>query len=165
MDKALLEAALIAVKDCLKVQKGETVLVVTDSELREIGEAILEAAKGLEAEAMLMEIIPRERNGEEPPDAVTAAMMKSDVVVAPTSKSLTHTGARRKACAEGSRVATMPGILRETMIRCLNADYYAISDRTKRLRWSMVAPFCGAARKQQIQRPLGKTQIWGKAQL
>ena len=133
MDKALLDAAFIAVKDCLKVQKGETVLIVTDSELREIGEALLEASKGLEAEAMLMEIIPRERNGEEPPEAVTAAMMKSDVVVAPTSKSLTHTGARRKACSEGARFATMPGILRDTMIRCLNADYYAIADRTKKL--------------------------------
>ncbi len=133
MDKALLDSAVIAVKDCLNVQKGETVLVVTDSVLREIGEALLEAAKGLETEAMLMEIIPRERNGEEPPDAVTAAMMKCDVVVAPTSMSLTHTAARRKACAEGARVATMPGILRETMIRCLSADYYAIADRTKRL--------------------------------
>ncbi|MCK4350383.1 MAG: aminopeptidase, partial [Candidatus Krumholzibacteria bacterium] len=65
MDKALLDSAVIAVKDCLKAQKGEKVLVVTDSELREIGEALLEAARSLETEAMLMEIIPRERNGEE----------------------------------------------------------------------------------------------------
>jgi leucyl aminopeptidase (aminopeptidase T) len=133
MDKALLDAALIAVKDCLRVQKGEKVLVVIDPELREIGEALLEAATSLEAEAMLLEMLPRTRNGEEPPDVVTAAMMKSDVVVAPTTMSLTHTAARRKACAEGARVATMPGILRETMIRCLNADYYAIAERTKRL--------------------------------
>jgi leucyl aminopeptidase (aminopeptidase T) len=133
MDKALLDSAVIAVKDCLKAQKGEKVLVVTDSELREIGEALLEAARSLETEAMLMEIIPRERNGEEPPEPVTHAMMKSDVVIAPTSKSLTHTAARRQACAEGTRVATMPGILRETMIRCLSADYYAIAERTKKV--------------------------------
>jgi leucyl aminopeptidase (aminopeptidase T) len=133
MDKALLDAALTAVKDCLKVQKNEKVLVVTDSELREIGEALLEAARSLGAEAMLMEMIPRTRNGEEPPDAVTAAMMQCDAVVAPTVMSLTHTAARRKACGEGARVATMPGILRETMIRCLNADYYAIAERTKKL--------------------------------
>jgi leucyl aminopeptidase (aminopeptidase T) len=133
MDKALLDSAVIAVKDCLKAQKGEKVLVVTDSELREIGEALLEAARSLETEAMLMEIIPRERNGEEPPEPVTHAMMKSDVVIAPTSKSLTHTAARRRACAEGARVATMPGILRDTMIRCLSADYYAIADRTRKV--------------------------------
>jgi aminopeptidase len=133
MDKALLDAAVIAVKDCLKAQKGETVLVVTDTELREIGDALLAAARSLETEAMLMEIIPRERNGEEPPEPVTHAMMRSDIVIAPTSKSLTHTAARRKACAEGARVATMPGILRETMIRCLNADYFAIADRTKKV--------------------------------
>jgi leucyl aminopeptidase (aminopeptidase T) len=139
MDKALLDAALTAVKDCLKVQKNEKVLVVTDSELREIGEALLEAAKSLGAEAMLMEMLPRTRNGEEPPDAVTAAMMQSDVVVAPTSMSLTHTAARRKACSEGARVATMPGILRETMIRCLNADYYSIAERTKKLTAMLTA--------------------------
>ena len=133
MDKALLDSAVIAVKDCLKAQKGEKILVVTDSELREIGEALFEAARSLETETILMEIIPRERNGEEPPEPVTHAMMKSDIVIAPTSKSLTHTAARRQACAEGARVATMPGILRDTMIRCLSADYYAIADRTRKL--------------------------------
>lgn len=139
MDKPLLDAAVIAVKDCLKVQKGEIALVVTDTALSEIGAAIYEAARSLEAEAIYMEILPRGRNGEEPPEPVTKAMIHSDVVIAPTSKSLTHTAARRQACSAGARVATMPGILKETMIRCLNADYYAIAERTKKLADLMTA--------------------------
>jgi len=133
MDKALFDAALIAARDCMKVQKGELFLVVTDTELVEIGEALVEAGRTLEAEVVMMKMLPRSRNGEEPPENIVQAMIHSDVVIAPTIMSLTHTGARRQACAAGSRVATMPGIQRETMIRGLNADYYAIADRTKRV--------------------------------
>lgn len=133
MDKALLDAAVIAVRDCLKIGKSELLLVVTDTELKEIGEALKEAGRSLEADVVLMEMLPLSRNGEEPPRNVTQAMLHSDAVVAPTSKSLTHTGARREACAAGARVATMPGITKDTMIRCLKADYYAIADRTEKV--------------------------------
>jgi len=133
MDKALLKAAMIALGDCMKLAANESVLIVTDAKLLDIGHALRQAAIDLGADPVLIEIQPRSRDGEEPPPSVAQAMMKSDVVVIPTSRSLTHTAARRQACAAGARVATMPGILRETMIRCLNADYYAIAERTKRL--------------------------------
>jgi leucyl aminopeptidase (aminopeptidase T) len=58
--------------------------------------------------------------------------MKSvDVVICPTEKSLTHTNARREASALGVRVATMPGISIETMVRCLNADADKIIELTR----------------------------------
>ncbi len=133
MDTSLLKAAVIALKDCMKLAAGESVLIVTDAKLLPIGKALKQAALELGADPVLIEMEPRSRDGEEPPASVAQAMMKSDVVLVPTSKSLTHTAARRQACAAGARVATMPGILRETMIRCLNADYYAIAERTKRL--------------------------------
>lgn len=133
MDKKLMDAAMIAVRDCLKVTEGETLLVVTDTEKAEIGEALLAAGKELGALAMMMKMYPLSRNGEEPPGPVLEAMLASDVVVAPTSKSLTHTAARRKTCEKGGRMATMPGITVDTMVRGLNADYYAIAERTKRI--------------------------------
>lgn len=133
MDKALMDAAMIAVKDCCKVRNDELLLVVTDTELIEIGEALMEAGRSTGAVPMLMKIYPLSRNGEEPPAPVAEAMTKSDVVIAPTSKSLSHTAARRNACAAGARVATMPGITIDTMVRGLNADYHAIAERTKRV--------------------------------
>jgi leucyl aminopeptidase (aminopeptidase T) len=133
MDEALMKAAMIAVKDCLRVQKNELLLVVTDTELIEIGEALMEAGHSLGAVPILMKIYPLSRNGEEPPEPVAEAMAKSDVVIAPTSKSISHTAARRNACAAGTRVATMPGITKETMIRGLGADYHAIAERTRRI--------------------------------
>ena len=133
MDTALLKAATIALADCMKLARGESVLVVTDSKLLGIGKALRQAALDLGADPVLIEMEPRSRDGEEPPASVAQAMLKSDVVVVPTARSLTHTAARRQACAAGARVATMPGILRETMIRCLSADYYAIAERTRRV--------------------------------
>ncbi len=133
MDKALMDASIIAVRDCLKVRENETFLIVTDTFLREIGEGLARAGRSVGAGTVLMEMTPLSRNGEEPPEMVSQAMMHADAVLIPASKSLTHTAARRNACAKGARVATMPGITRDTMIRCLNADYYAIADRTRKL--------------------------------
>jgi leucyl aminopeptidase (aminopeptidase T) len=115
----------------MKLAQGESVLVVTDTKLLPIGKALRRAALDLGADPVLIEMAPRGRDGEEPPASVAQAMLKSDVIVVPTSRSLTHTAARREASSAGARVATMPGILRETMIRCLNADYYAIAERTR----------------------------------
>jgi leucyl aminopeptidase (aminopeptidase T) len=46
---------------------------------------------------------------------------------------LTHTAARREACAHGARIATLPGITEEMMIRTLAADYKTIATRSQSL--------------------------------
>jgi leucyl aminopeptidase (aminopeptidase T) len=133
LTRQLEAAARTALETCLAMKAGETVLVITDEPKREIGAAIWRMAKSLGAEAMLAEIIPRSRNGEEPPAPIAALMAASSVVLCPTSKSLTHTAARREACAHGARIATLPGVTEDMMIRCLSADYQAIAERSKRL--------------------------------
>ncbi|MFH1006364.1 MAG: aminopeptidase [Candidatus Latescibacterota bacterium] len=130
---ALRQAAEIAVRDCMGVRSGESVLVILDAPKRKIGLALWEVARDLGAEAMALEIIPRTINGEEPPAAVSEMMKQVDVILAPTSKSLTHTEARRTACAVGARAATLPGITEEILIRTLNADYRVIADRSRRV--------------------------------
>lgn len=133
LNEQLLAAARIAVKDCMDVRPGETVTIITDENKRNIGVALWQAAKELGAEAMLAEITPRSRNGEEPPAPIAALMAASSVVLCPTTKSVTHTEARRQACARGARIATLPGITEDMMIRCLSADYQAIAARSRKL--------------------------------
>jgi aminopeptidase len=60
-------------------------------------------------------------------------MRRADIVLCPTSKSLTHTDSRRAASLAGARVATLPGVTEAIMVRCLNADYEQIAARTHRL--------------------------------
>lgn len=133
LNEKLFAAARIAVKDCMDVRAGETVTIITDENKRNIGVALWQAAKELGAEAMLAEMTPRSRNGEEPPAPIAALMAASSVVLCPTTKSLTHTEARRQACARGARIATLPGITEDMMIRCLSADYQAIAARSRKL--------------------------------
>jgi leucyl aminopeptidase (aminopeptidase T) len=129
----LRHAALIAVRDCMGLRPGERLLVVTDEPLRKIGYALRQAGVDLGNEVVLAEIVPRKTNGEEPPAEVAALMALVDVVLCPTSKSLTHTDARRTASAKGVRIGTLPGVTEDIMVRCMSADYHAIAARTERL--------------------------------
>lgn len=133
LSSELLSAATVAVRDCMGVRPGETVLVVTDEPLRSLGYALWAATKNLGNEVMLIEMLPRRSNGEEPPREVAELMKMVDVVLCPTSKSLTHTDSRRAASAQGVRVATLPGVTEEIMVRCMNADYHRIAERTQKL--------------------------------
>ncbi len=133
MEDRFLKAAQTVVQRCLAVKSDETVLVVADQPEREIGNAIFEAAKEHCAEAFFLEIIPREHHGEEPPAQVAELMRAVDVVIAPTFRSLSHTEARRNACKSGTRIATLPGILRETFVRAMVTDYSKIFDLSTKL--------------------------------
>ncbi|GAB4379148.1 MAG: aminopeptidase [Calditrichia bacterium] len=128
--KSLENAALIAVRDCLAVKSGETVLVITDPLRRKIGFALYEAARELAKEAFLVEMKEREVNGQEPPPPIAELMKQVDVVICPTTKSLTHTNARRAACKAGARVGTLPGITEDMMMRTMSADYHKIAELT-----------------------------------
>ena len=133
MDKKLLNSSKIALADCMGLKKEETLLVITDEVKKEIGSALFEIGTKLCKEAVYVEMKSRQTNGEEPPEAIAEMMKRFDVVLCPTAKSLTHTNARREAVKLGARVGTMPGISKQTMIRCLNADYKKIIDLTYKL--------------------------------
>jgi aminopeptidase len=127
-------ASIIAIRDCMGAKKNESVLIITDENKREIGYSLFENAKRLGHQSFLVEMKAGKINGEEPPEAVAELMKKFDVVLVPTTKSITHTDARRNASAKGVRVATFPGITKEIMIRGMNADYKAISKRSIKLK-------------------------------
>ena len=128
------KAAIIAIKDCMGTKPNEKILVVSDEFKRDIGLNLFKNALGLGHNALYVEIKPNEHDGQEPPQEVAELMQKFDVVLCPTSTSLTHTAARRNASAKGCRVATFPGITKEVMIRCLNADYVSIAERSIHLK-------------------------------
>lgn len=128
------QASRIAIRDCMGAKPGEKILVITDEWAREIGLSLYHQAQHLGLEALLVEMKSRQFNGEEPPTEVAELMKKFDVVLCPTRRSLTHTEARRNASAQGVRIATLPGITREVMIRGLNADYFKISQLCLQLK-------------------------------
>ncbi|MDQ4024763.1 MAG: aminopeptidase [Actinomycetota bacterium] len=124
-------AAAAVLDDCLRVVAGEELLVVSDPGTRTIGEVLVAGGRERGAEAVLVEIAERASNGSEPPPSVAAAMVSCDVLIAPTTKSLSHTEARRAANAAGARAATMPGITEEMMARTMAADFSALRSRSR----------------------------------
>jgi aminopeptidase len=132
-------AATIALRDCLGLKEDESLLVVTDEALAPIGRALLDAGRRLTRRVLYLEMTSGEVNGAEPPPVVAEMMKRVQVVVAPTKRSLTHTEARRNACAAGARVATMPGITEDTLTRCLDADVKRIARRAELLAEMLTA--------------------------
>lgn len=119
-------------KTCFGIKRDETVLIVTDDHRIEIAREIEKAAKMLSDEVILMKMKSRSHNAEEPPSAIAEAMLHADVVLAPTTMSLTHTDTRKNACDKGVRVATMPGITMEMLKKGgLLADYREVSRNTE----------------------------------
>jgi len=138
-------------KTSLGIKKGETVLIVTDDNKLDIARGIERAARKLSDEVILVKMRPRSRHAEEPPQAVSEAMKNADVVIIPTTMSLSHTDARKAACAAGARVASMPGITEQMFKRGgLGADYKLV----KRIS-EMVARMLTKAKEVRIKTRLG----------
>jgi len=132
-DTGLRGPAETAVLQCLALESGESCLIVTDDERRPIGEALYAVASETTDDAMIIQYPPGDQHGEEPPGPVATAMASADVVLAPTTKSLTHTRARTDATDAGARVATLPGITEEVFTTGLDVDYTEIHAASERL--------------------------------
>jgi len=131
---ALRAAAETAVRQCLGLEAGESCAVVTDDDRAPIGEAIYEVASEITDDAVIVRYPPGETHGGEPPAPVAAAMAEADVVLAPTTKSLSHTRARTDANEAGARVATLPGITEDVFTTGLAADYESIAAHCEAVR-------------------------------
>lgn len=134
MNEKIVEISMNTLADCLGLKSGETFLVVTDESRKELAEALHEAGKRLGAESMLAVMKERAKSGEEPPEAIAAAMTKAQVVVCITKHSLTHTQARKQAAAAGARLATMPGITEDMFLEgAIAADYTQVKALTEKV--------------------------------
>jgi leucyl aminopeptidase (aminopeptidase T) len=110
------------VRDCLGVKEGEEVLVICNPATQRLSERLREGAAGAGADAVLAVISERASHAAEPPRNVAEAMAASDVVLAPTVQSLSHTAARKRASEAGARCASLPGVTEEMLARVMSAD-------------------------------------------
>ena len=124
-------AVRAVVRDCLGVRDGEDVLVICNPATYELGERLRAAAAEARADAVLAVMEERASHAAEPPDPVAGAMLRADVVLAPTIQSLSHTAARKAATEAGVRIATLPGVTADTLARAMSADMGELRRRSK----------------------------------
>jgi len=134
MTQELDRAVRTVLRDCLRIEPGEEVLVICNPVTEDIGALMRIEAEGDGAFATLAVISELDSNGAEPPTPVAAAMVAAEVVLAPTIQSLSHTNARRAATQAGVRIATLPGVTEDMLSRLMNADM-----RTLRRRGAAIA--------------------------
>jgi leucyl aminopeptidase (aminopeptidase T) len=127
----LTESANTVVERCLAIKAGEEVVVVADAATRTIGEALRERAAQAGADAVLALMDAREMHGNEPPRTIAAALLSSDVFIAPTSRSLSHTTARKRATDAGARGATLPGVTEDMLARTMAIDFEQMAARSR----------------------------------
>lgn len=125
------QAGRVVVERCLGVRPGEQVLVVSDPGTADIGRALRDQAAGAGADAVLMLMDARANDGAEPPPTVAAALRSCEVFIAPTTKSLSHTTARKAASDAGARGATMPGVTAEMLARVMAVDFPGMAQRSQ----------------------------------
>lgn len=126
-------AAETAIRDCMGLRDTESCLVVTDDERERIGETLHAVAGEVTDATAIVRYPPGDQHGEEPPASVASAMTSADVVLAPTTRSLSHTRARTDANEAGARVVTLPGVTEEVFVTGLDADYDRIAATCERL--------------------------------
>lgn len=149
------ESVVEMLKTNLALKEGETLLVLTDfpSAQEWIRRNTTEIMKMIDTSLLAKEVAaiakkwyadcPTEfypycalgRSGAELPKEIEEKMIKSDVVIAITTYSLTHTEARENACRAGSRIASMPGFSPDMFYTggVMSVDYAKMREESKRI--------------------------------
>ena len=127
-NQSLRAPAQTAIEQCMNLQAEESCAIVTDGKRQAVGEALYEVATETTENATILRYPVGDQHGEEPPEPVAGAMTSADVVLAPTTKSLSHTTARIETCEAGARMATLPGITDGVFLMGLDADYDSIRE-------------------------------------
>jgi leucyl aminopeptidase (aminopeptidase T) len=143
-------AVSTVIRRCLAVRPGEEVVIVVDGPTRAIGEALRDEASAAGGDAVLTVMDPRDNDGTEPPASVAAALKASAAFIAPTSRSLSHTVARKQASDAGARGATMPGVTEDMLARVMAVDFDAMAARSQ-----AVAELLSAAATAHVTCPRG----------
>ncbi|MEK6984660.1 MAG: aminopeptidase [Nanoarchaeota archaeon] len=110
-------------KDCINLKSNESCLIITDSHLKPIGNSLYKnSLKITNKSELILTTIPK-THGTEPPKYISNEMLNYDVVLMPTTMSLSHTKARKNASLKGARIASMPGITIDMMKRALDINF------------------------------------------
>ena len=147
----MVKGAKRVVETCVGVRPGEQVLIVTEGEKLPIAKAVAQAVYAVDAEPMIALMLPRERDGQEPPAAIAAAMKESDAFIAVVGKSITHTHAVKEACKRGSRGVVLTQFTQELMTKGgLEADFREVAPTCK-----AVAGILAGAKEVRLTTPHG----------
>jgi leucyl aminopeptidase (aminopeptidase T) len=122
------KAGTVVMRDCMAVRSDESVLIVTDDKAIDEAAIFFEAAKQFTKNVTLITMPAGTEHAQEPLPEVASLMKQYTVALLVTTCSLSHTQARKAACVAGTRIASMPTITHEMILRTLPIDYTEIAE-------------------------------------
>lgn len=139
--RKLQQAVTALLLKCMGLRRGESCLVVCDNTRKELGSAVYKAASKITDATSLTLVQSPEPGGwlSETLARLEKEMVSRDVILMLTGRSLSHTNARRRAVEGGARLASMPGITGDILLRAASANYHAIGKKSERLRDMLTA--------------------------
>ncbi|RLM53425.1 aminopeptidase [Halobellus sp. Atlit-31R] len=134
LDLEMVRASTAIVEQCLSVEEGEEVLVVTDPRKTGVARSIATAATAAGANTVIATMPLLESHGNEPPATVTEAMVAADVVFTCTTKAITHTRARLRAAENGVRTGILRSVTEDMMVEgAMSVDFEELRRQTEAL--------------------------------
>ena len=121
-------------KKVLDLKPNESFLMITDEQKKELAMQVYKYAKNITPSARIEIMKNLKVNGQEPESDVAELMLNHDVQFYLTSKSLSHTDARRNATKKGRRIISAPGLTNSIINRCVDIDYDKLIKFHDRLR-------------------------------
>ncbi len=134
----------------LGVKKKEHFLILYDPTRERLANRFKKVADETIEKVEMLKIAELKINGQEPPKRAAEALKKCNTAVILTSKSISHTKARRDATAKGVRIGSMPGITESIIRRSIDIDYPQLKEDTKKVALAM-----NKAKKVKITTALG----------
>ena len=120
--------------NCFKAKKNESVLIIYDSKKARVVKSFLSASREVCKNVELIRIPIGKVSGEEPQKKVAELMKSKAIILAVTTKSITHTQASKNACNSGARIATMAGITEAIIKRTFETDPKEMSKLTEKVK-------------------------------
>ncbi|PLW80512.1 leucyl aminopeptidase [Candidatus Woesearchaeota archaeon] len=117
----------------VRLKSHESCLILTDTEMIEVARPFYDYVKNIIDDASFHIMQPTNKHGDEPEPEAAKLLKENDISIMITKYSLSHTKARRNATENGARIVSMPGILIETINRCIDIDYDELHDTNMKL--------------------------------
>ncbi|TFG19882.1 MAG: leucyl aminopeptidase [Promethearchaeota archaeon] len=125
--------ARTVVQTCAKVKAGEMVVILTEPAMGSIAKIVALEVEEVGAEPIIISMIPRISDGQEPPKTAADAMLASDVFISAVKTSITHTHAVKNAVKNGSRGIFMTQFTEEILMGGgIEADFEKIAPICKK---------------------------------
>jgi leucyl aminopeptidase (aminopeptidase T) len=126
-------AISIIINKNLAVKRDERLAIVYDHSKSKLAKRFETVASMYIDNVEMVKIKSSKVNGQEPSAKDAKIFLEHDVLILLTSRSLSHTKARRKCTDKGIRIASMPGITSSVLRRSIDIDYDRLKDEIKKL--------------------------------